>query len=141
MNKLPQKISQVLPSWLMFQSEQIASKTTAFYDNVLATLGAVRIVQVPGFAIAWDKQFPEFRVQIPYNQQAAETANGVHFAFLADSKEVVDQFYKTALDAGAKCGGEPVHGRTMARPATDVFCGAWKVTRLKQCTGISARHQ
>lgn len=78
-----------------------------FYDKVLATIGATRIVEIPGIAIAYGKQFPEFWVQIPYNQQAAEVANGVHFAFLADSKEVVDAFYQAALDAGGVCDGRP----------------------------------
>ena len=79
----------------------------AFYDKVLATLGAKRIVDVPGVAIAWGRQFPEFFVQIPYNQQAAETANGVHFAFLADSQKVVEDFYAAGIAAGATCDGEP----------------------------------
>ncbi|MCG8415131.1 MAG: VOC family protein [Pseudomonadales bacterium] len=82
-------------------------EAVAFYDKLLATVGATRIVEVPGYAISWGKQFPEFWVQIPYNQQAAETANGVHFAFLADSKEMVDAFYKTGLEAGASCDGKP----------------------------------
>lgn len=82
-------------------------EAVVFYDKVMATLDAKRIVEVPGFAIAWGKQYPEFWVQIPYNQQAAETANGVHFAFLAESKEVVDTFYKVALEAGASCDGAP----------------------------------
>ncbi len=79
----------------------------AFYDKLLATLGARRIVEVPGFAIAWGKQFPEFWVQLPYNGAKAETANGSHFAFLADSKEMVDQFYKAGIDEGATEDGAP----------------------------------
>lgn len=78
-----------------------------FYDRVLATLGAKRIVEIPGTAIAWGREFPEFWVQIPYNQQAAETANGVHFAFLADSKDMVSAFYQTGLASGATCDGPP----------------------------------
>ncbi len=82
-------------------------EAVAFYDKVLGTIGATRIVEVPGFAIAWGKQFPEFWVQIPYNQEPAETANGIHFAFLADSQEMVDAFYQAALEAGASCDGKP----------------------------------
>ena len=82
-------------------------QAVAFYDKVLASIGAKRIVEVPGFAIAWGKQFPEFWVQNPYNGEQAETANGSHFAFLADSKEMVDQFYKAGIDEGATDDGAP----------------------------------
>ena len=82
-------------------------EAAAFYDKVLATLGAKRIVDLPGHAIAWGRQFPEFFLQIPYNQEAAETANGIHFAFLADSQEMVREFYQAGLAAGATCDGEP----------------------------------
>ena len=78
-----------------------------FYDRVLATLGAQRIVDMPGMAVAWGREFPEFWVQVPYNQQAAETANGIHFAFLADSTQMVDAFYQAGLAAGATCDGAP----------------------------------
>lgn len=79
----------------------------AFYDQVLATIGAVRIVEVPGIGVAWGKAFPEFWVQKPHDGQPAQTANGVHFAFLADSQAQVDAFYEAALGAGASCDGPP----------------------------------
>ena len=79
----------------------------SFYDQVLATLGAKRIVEIPGMAVAWGREFPEFWVQVPYNQQAAETANGIHFAFLADSEAMVKAFYQAGLAAGATCDGAP----------------------------------
>lgn len=79
----------------------------AFYDTLLATIGAKRIVEVPNMAIAWGKQFPEFWVQLPHNGKQAETANGIHFAFLADSKDMVDQFYKTGIALGASDDGAP----------------------------------
>ena len=78
-----------------------------FYDQLLATLGAKRIVDMPGMAVAWGREFPEFWVQIPYNQQAAETANGIHFAFLADNQAMVDAFYQAGMAAGASCDGPP----------------------------------
>ena len=78
-----------------------------FYDKVMATIGAVRIVEVAGFAIAWGKQFPEFWVQKPYDGGQAQTANGSHFAFLADSKEMVESFHQAGLAAGGSCDGAP----------------------------------
>ncbi len=79
----------------------------AFYDKVMSSIGAKRIVEVPGMAISWGKEFPEFWVQLPYDGKAAETANGSHFAFLAESQEMVDNFYEAGLAAGATDDGKP----------------------------------
>ncbi len=79
---------------------------TAFYDKVMATIGAKRIFDFPG-AVAYGKQFPEFWVQKPSDGQSATIANGVHFGFIASSKEVVDAFYGAAMEAGGKDDGEP----------------------------------
>lgn len=78
-----------------------------FYDQVLATIGATRQENVPGIAVAYGKRFPEFWVQVPYNQKPAEVANGVHFAFIAPSEEAVHAFYDTAIKLGATCDGKP----------------------------------
>ncbi len=82
-------------------------KTVAFYDKVLATIGAVRILEVGDFAVAWGKQFPEFWVQKPHNGKPAESANGIHFAFLAASAAMVDNFYTVGIANGAIDNGEP----------------------------------
>ena len=79
-------------------------KATAFYDTVLATIGAKRIMEHPG-AVAYGKFFPEFWVQQPHDGSAAAIANGVHFGFMARSKAEVDEFYQVALAAGATDDG------------------------------------
>ena len=81
-------------------------EAVAFYDKVMATIGAKRVMEHPG-AVAYGKLFPEFWVQTPFDGGQAETANGVHFAFLAASKDEVQAFYKAALDAGATDDGAP----------------------------------
>lgn len=78
----------------------------AFYDKVLGTLGVRRVLDFPE-AVAYGKAFPEFWVHPPHNGEEASVGNGVHFAFLADSPELVDTFYSAALDAGATAEGEP----------------------------------
>ena len=78
-----------------------------FYDQVLATIGASRQEEVPEIAVAYGKRFPEFWVQIPYNQKPAQVANGVHFAFIAPSQEAVHAFYDKAIELGAICDGKP----------------------------------
>lgn len=77
-----------------------------FYDAVLATIGAKRQFEYPG-AIAYGKEFPEFWLQEPADGGTAETANGIHFGFVADSKDAVHAFYDAAVAAGASGDGEP----------------------------------
>ena len=81
-------------------------EATAFYDAIMATIGAKRIMEHPG-AVAYGKLFPEFWVQTPHDGKTAQTANGVHFSFFAASNAQVDEFYKAALAAGAKDDGAP----------------------------------
>lgn len=79
-----------------------------FYDAVLQTIGARRILEVPGIeAIAYGKQFPEFWVQAPIDGQPASVGNGTHFSFIAQGQASVDAFYAAALAAGAKPDGAP----------------------------------
>jgi catechol 2,3-dioxygenase-like lactoylglutathione lyase family enzyme len=77
-----------------------------FYDAVLATVGAVRKLEVPG-AVAYGKMFPEFWVQVPHDGGKAAVANGVHFGFWANSKDEVHAFYDAAIANGATGDGEP----------------------------------
>ena len=81
-------------------------RASAFYDAVLKTVGARRIMEHPG-AIAYGKVFPEFWIQYPYDGGEAETANGVHMAFTAANKAEVDAFHAAALAAGGKDDGAP----------------------------------
>lgn len=80
-------------------------RALAFYDAVLATIGAKRIVEYPG-AVAYGRAFPEFWVQRPGDGKPAAAANGIHFGFLATRAEV-DAFYAAALAAGAADDGPP----------------------------------
>lgn len=76
-------------------------RAAAFYDAVLATVGATRQHEVPGAAIAYGKMFPEFWVGLPLNGEPASAGNGNHFSFIAPTKEAVHAFYDAALAAGA----------------------------------------
>jgi catechol 2,3-dioxygenase-like lactoylglutathione lyase family enzyme len=81
-------------------------RSTRFYDAVLGALGAKRLIEHPG-AVAYGKVYPEFWVGVPFDQQPAETGNGIHFGFLAQSQAQVDAFYQAALAAGAQDDGKP----------------------------------
>jgi catechol 2,3-dioxygenase-like lactoylglutathione lyase family enzyme len=83
-------------------------RAIGFYDKVLATIGARRIMELMEYgAVAYGRKFPEFWVQKPLDGASAERANGTHFAFLAPSREAVQKFWDTAIAAGAQAEGEP----------------------------------
>jgi catechol 2,3-dioxygenase-like lactoylglutathione lyase family enzyme len=81
-------------------------RAVRFYDAVLPTLGAKRILEHPG-AIAWGKVYPEFWVQTPIDGRPAEVGNGTHIGFLANNRQAVDAFHRAALAAGARDDGPP----------------------------------
>ncbi len=82
-------------------------KSLPFYDAVLGTVGAVRIMEHPG-AVAYGKFFPEFWVHPEaFDGGQAETANGIHFSFNAVSKEQVQAFYDAAITNGGTDDGPP----------------------------------
>lgn len=82
------------------------NEAVAFYEKVLATLGAKRLMAHPG-AVAFGKLYPEFWVQTPLDGRPASTGNGVHFGFVAQSQEQVRTFHAAALAAGAVDDGAP----------------------------------
>jgi catechol 2,3-dioxygenase-like lactoylglutathione lyase family enzyme len=81
-------------------------RAVAFYDAVMAALGAQRLMQHPG-ATAYGRQFPEFWVQTPIDGKPATVGNGTHIGFLATSRAQVDAFWAAALAAGAMPDGPP----------------------------------
>ncbi|MGH6945720.1 MAG: VOC family protein [Kiloniellales bacterium] len=81
-------------------------RAAAFYDAVLATLDAKRLMEHLG-AIAWGRQYPEFWLHVPLDGAPASVGNGTHIAFMAPSREAVRAFYRAALEAGAGDEGAP----------------------------------
>ncbi len=87
------------------------TKALTFYDAVLATIGAKRMLQFPDadnpHAVAYGREYPEFWVHPPHDEGTATVGNGTHFGFFAHSQDEVDAFYKAALEQGGKGDGEP----------------------------------
>lgn len=77
-----------------------------FYTPLLQTLD-IELVSEYERAAAYGKGYPEFWVQKPFDSEPATCGNGVHFGFVALSKEQVDDFYRKALSLGGKCNGLP----------------------------------
>jgi catechol 2,3-dioxygenase-like lactoylglutathione lyase family enzyme len=81
-------------------------RAAAFYDAVLAVVGARRMVEHPG-AIGYGKVFPEFWIGLPFDGAAPGVGNGTHVGFLARGKEEVDAFWQAALAQGGTGDGAP----------------------------------
>jgi len=77
-------------------------KSKAFYLKALAPLDIELIAETQGWAGFGKNGKPDFwlgpdeKVQTP-----------MHIAFLAESREKVDQFYEAAIAAGARDNGKP----------------------------------
>ncbi len=74
----------------------------AFYTQALAPLGISLIMEVMGWGGFGKEGKPEFWIGPHETVQ-----HPMHVAFLADSRELVDQFYQAAIKAGGKDNGEP----------------------------------
>jgi predicted lactoylglutathione lyase len=77
-------------------------RAAAFYDELLAVIGAGRFMQEETFiawAVAPDK--PALSVTRPYDGQPATVGNGMMVALVVDSKEMVHKVYDKAISLGA----------------------------------------
>ena len=83
-------------------------KAAAFYDALLAEIGAKRFMEYEQF-IAWSTAAdqPAVSVSKPYDGNPATVGNGVMVALVVDSTEKVDTIYNKAIALGATCEGPP----------------------------------
>ena len=87
-------------------------RSRAFFDALLATIGAKRVMQFPDedggftmYGVGRDK--PALVVTRPYDKQPASCGNGDMVALVMDSRERVDAFHAKALELGASNEGDP----------------------------------
>ena len=79
-------------------------RSRAFYERALAPLGiSVLMEPTAGVAGFGDGQKPYFWIA----DRGRPPQSGVHVAFEAGSRELVDAFHAAALDAGATDNGGP----------------------------------
>ena len=83
-------------------------KAVAFYDQLLAQLGAQRFLENDRF-VAWSTgaDQPGFSVTLPHNSEAATVGNGTMIAIAAQTPAQVDAFYAKAIELGATDEGAP----------------------------------
>lgn len=84
------------------------AKGAAFYDKVLAVIGAKRFMEMETF-IAWANSPTQAGLSIthPFDGNPATVGNGVMVALACPDKVTVDKVYQTALEAGGTDEGAP----------------------------------
>lgn len=85
------------------------ARAGAFYDAVLAEIGARRSMEEPDYFIAWDKGDGGAGLGItrPFDKQAASVGNGTMVALEAASREEVDRLHAKAMELGGADEGAP----------------------------------
>ncbi|CAF0797132.1 unnamed protein product [Adineta ricciae] len=83
-------------------------RAVSFYETVLATLGYKRLITIPGDrAVGFGGRFPSFWISPAKTPAGEGSLIGAHIAFVAKSRRDVDEFYRVALQNGAKDNGPP----------------------------------
>lgn len=81
----------------------------AFFDQLLAPLGAKRLMEMPRgvmYGTALNQAF--LGVMKPYNGDAAQCGNGTMVGLAGTSRDQVDEVYKLAIEQlGCTCEGAP----------------------------------
>ena len=85
-------------------------KAIKFYDKLLNTIDLQRVVTNEKYAGYASKNKPdevEFYVTNPVNKEKATFGNGTQISFIVSSKDLVNNFYNTAIKLGVKDEGAP----------------------------------
>lgn len=92
---------------------QDLARAGRFYDAVLAPLGLIqRPVQPDGSpaSLCWiqpGQTLPRFYARLPWNGEPSTWGNGCMVAFLAPSRQAVDEAWHAGLATGGTDEGEP----------------------------------
>ena len=99
-----EKTEQLLvPTIALFEVHRVLSRSLPpeLVDSCLDAMRLARVLDLTEHqAMAYGRAFPEFWIQRPHDGGAAQTANGVHVAFLAESTAQVHAFHAAALAHG-----------------------------------------
>ncbi|MDM7859769.1 VOC family protein [Alteromonas sp. ASW11-36] len=81
----------------------------AYYDELLATIGATRFMEEDNYFIAWSRNQEEcaLSVTLPFDKQPATVGNGTMVAIALGTPAQVDALYTKALALGGSCEGKP----------------------------------
>ena len=85
------------------------AKAVAFYDELLAVIGASRFMAAEDVFVAWavNPDQPGLSVTRPWDGNPATAGNGTMVALAVESKERVDEVYAKAMELGGSDEGPP----------------------------------
>ncbi len=81
------------------------AKSKAFYEEALSSLSIKTLSEWQDVAVGFGIEKPTF--WIAKSDEKHPHSTGVHIAFTAPSRAIVDTFYKDAIAAGGKDNGAP----------------------------------
>lgn len=83
-------------------------RAVAFYDELLAVLGAGRFMEVEGVFVAWavSPEQPGISVTKPFDGKPATPGNGTMVALAVKSTDLVHKVYDKAIELGATDEGQ-----------------------------------
>jgi predicted lactoylglutathione lyase len=83
-------------------------KAASFYDQLLAEIGASRLMEMEKF-IAWgtEQGAPMLAAIKPFNDEPATVGNGVMVSLFMENTDKVDSLHKKALELGSQDEGAP----------------------------------
>lgn len=82
------------------------ARARAFYDPVFAVLG-MRVLHASDRSVDYGVSTFLFSVETPVENGPATVGNGVHVAFAAEHRAMVDEFHRVALASGGTDAGTP----------------------------------
>jgi catechol 2,3-dioxygenase-like lactoylglutathione lyase family enzyme len=82
------------------------ARSRAFYDPILALLG-LRLIKADDTSADYGTGDVMFSLETPVDGRPASPGNGVHVAFIARDRAMVQAFYETGLAHGGTSDGEP----------------------------------
>lgn len=82
------------------------ARAKAFYTPVMKVLG-LHLAKENRQMVLFGAATHIFSLEVPEDGRPATAGNGAHIAFAAESRAVVDEFYRVALANGAADNGPP----------------------------------
>lgn len=84
-------------------------RAARFYDELLAVIGGKRMMEEPGYFIAYgnSKDGAGLGITIPFNKETATVGNGTMVALEAKDRAQVDALYAKAIELGGTDEGAP----------------------------------
>jgi catechol 2,3-dioxygenase-like lactoylglutathione lyase family enzyme len=83
------------------------ARAEKFYDAIMAVLGHPVLFKTPKFIAYGTAAGEKVFIVPPFDGKQALAGNGVHVAFKAESREIVDAFHAAALANGGRDEGKP----------------------------------